>query len=330
MPDVVLVNGSIDATDLGITLMHEHLSVNLTPEYRATGLVNDVELMVEEIGLFKEAGGSTIVDVTPAELTSGASPDPGNWRSPETVSEMGYSSRTKSNVETIQRLAAESEINIVLGTGHYRDPYLASGWLDEHSADQIADHMVRDIEEGINGTSARAGIIGEIGADKWFVSAREERSFRAAARAQRKTGLALTTHAARWPVGIAQLDLLREEAVDLSRVIIGHCDSVPIPEYHEEIAKRGAFVQFDLIRGESERQIQRGVDSVVHMVRKGFLDQLLLSHDVCTLSQLKANGGCGYAFIPTIFVERLTLAGLSSEEIQTILVSNPRRALTGE
>jgi hypothetical protein len=75
----------------------------------------------------------------------------------------------------------------------------------------------------------RAGVIGEIGADRWYVSAAEERSFRAAARAHLRTGLTISTHAARWPVGLEQLRLLTEEGADPRRVIIGHADSVPLP-----------------------------------------------------------------------------------------------------
>lgn len=330
MSPTMTVTGPVDGENLGLTLMHEHLFVNLMPEYRATGLLNGADLMAEEIGLFRDAGGMTVVDVTPAELTDGAAPDPSNVVNGAMTPNPGYASRTPSNISAIQTLAAATGVNVILGTGHYRDPYLKSGWLDRHSVDQIADQIVSDIEDGISGTSVRAGIIGEIGADKWFISAREERSFRAAARAQRRTNLALTTHAARWPVGIPQLDLLGEESVDPARVIIGHCDSVLIPEYHEEIARRGAFVQFDLIRGESERQTQQNVELVLNMIRKGFIDNLLLSHDVCTLSQLKSNGGGGFAFIPTVFTKRLQAADISDEEISIILIKNPRRALTGE
>lgn len=313
-----------------MTLMHEHLFVNLMQEYRATGLLNMADVMIEEVKAFTVVGGGTIVDVTPAELTRGAAPDPTGALGVRQTAESGWSSRAPSNVRAVQDIAAATGVNVVVGTGHYRDPYLASGGIDEHSVDQISEQLVGDIEEGISGTDVRAGIIGEIGADKWFVSAREERSFRAAARAQRRTNLALTTHAARWPVGIAQLDLLAEESVDPRRVVIGHCDSVPLIAYHEEIARRGAFVQFDLLRNESEQQTAQAVRLVVNMIRKGYLQNLLLSHDVCTLSQLAASGGAGFAFVPTAFAQALEEAGISREEIDVVLVENPRRALSGD
>lgn len=327
MSEINTTAGSVSAADLGPTLMHEHVFANLMQEYRATGLLNGMDTMVEEVESFVAVGGGTIVDVTPAELTRGASPDPGGALSATGAQRGGWPSRSPENVAALEEVASRTGAHIIVGTGHYRDPYLGDGWLDEHTVGQISEQLIHDVEEGISGTGVRAGIIGEIGADKWFVSAREERSFRAAARAQCHTGLALTTHAARWPVGIAQLDLLAEEGVDPRRVIIGHCDSVPLIEYHEAIARRGAFVQYDLIRGESEAQTRRTVELVVQMVRKGFGSHLLLSHDVCTSAQLASNGGSGFTFVPTVFAAALHDAGLEREEVDSILRDNPRRAL---
>lgn len=217
----------------------------------------------------------------------------------------------------------------MLGTGHYRDPYFDDGWLDQHSVSQVAERVIADIEEGFPGTSVRAGIIGEIGADKWFISPREERSYRAAARAHAATGLTITTHAARWPVGIDQLDLLAELGVDPRRVIVGHCDTVNIPEYHLELARRGAWVQFDTIRGTSSYDVAIRCEFVTVLRDAGFLDQILLSHDICEKDQLKAYGGGGYGYILQSFLEELRKRGFVEEELERLVTSNPQRALTG-
>jgi phosphotriesterase-related protein len=131
-------------------------------------------------------------------------------------------------------------------------------------------------------------------------------------------------------VGIEQLDLLTGEGADPRRVVIGHSDTVNIPEYHEAIAARGAFVQFDTIRGYPEFDLRRRVSLVMNLVRKGFLDRILLSHDVCTLPQLHYAGGGGYDFVPTHFARALVEAGLDTAEVEHLLVHNPRRALSGE
>lgn len=329
----MLINTSeatISGAELGPTLMHEHVLVNLTREYRGNGLLNNEELMVQELDFFVSAGGRSLVELTPAELTVGAAPDPAGVLEASSTDDHGWPSRTPSSLFALRRIARASGVNLVLGTGHYRDPYLAGSWIDSHSVDQVAEMMVADIEEGMSGTDIKAGIIGEIGADKWYISALEERSFRAAARAQVRTGVALTTHAARWPVGIAQLDLMAEEGVDPRRVVIGHCDSVPIPAYHLAIAKRGAFVQFDNIRNESSQQVEQGVRLVRELVEAGFSSHILFSHDVCTTSHLRSAGGCGFDFVLTQFRDQLIDAGIPAEVVVQITEENPRRVLTGE
>jgi phosphotriesterase-related protein len=237
------------------------------------------------------------------------------------------------NAVELKKVAEETDLNIVLGTGHYRKPYYDLEWFDERTTDEIAALIAEDLERGIPGTGIKAGIIGEIGAELWYISAAEERSFRAAARAHKRTGATITTHAARWPVGLPQLDLLESEGVDLRRVIVGHCDTINIPEYHEAVARRGAFVQFDTIRGAqgtgTEYDLELRLSFVKNFAEKRLLDHLLLSHDICRRTQLKIHGSSGYDFIPTAFAGKLRKAGLSQEQVDMLLVHNPRRALVG-
>lgn len=298
---VMTVTGSLRSDELGFTLPHEHIFANQVREYRGNGLLNDEALAILEMKRYTESGGRTLIDCTIDEL----------GRDPL----------------ALQRVSTATGVNIVMGCGHYRDPYLDIHWFDKNSVDAIAELMIYDLEEGVNDTGVRSGIIGEIGADKWYISAAEERSFRAAARAHRATGVTITTHAARWPVGLPQLDLLAEEGVDPRCVIIGHCDMVPTPGYHEAVASRGAWVEFDTIRGESEFDTSLRVQFVVNMVELGFADQVLISHDLCLRTHMSAVGGCGYDFIIRDFIPRLRSAGLDDEVIHRITVENPARAL---
>ncbi|MGW1681276.1 phosphotriesterase family protein [Saccharopolyspora sp. NPDC002376] len=321
MPSVMTASGSVDRDRLGPTLPHEHLFINLLRERRGDGLIVDEQLVTEEVGAFAELGGGTIVDLTSAELTIGAAPVPSN--------DATGSTRDPQNVLAIGRVAKASGLNVVLGTGHYRDPFLEQDWFDRHDPDQIAEHMVRDLTEGFPGTDISAGIIGEIGADKWYISAAEERSFRAAARAHRATGAAIYTHAARWPVGLPQLDLLAEEDVAPERIAIGHCDLVEKPGYALEIARRGAYVGIDTMFTANPHEVSRRVAMVVELARAGHLDQILLSHDVCVKSQLSAYGGTGYAFVQTVFRKALREAGIDDGEFEHITVANPAQLLCG-
>lgn len=299
---VMSVRGPVAASDLGVTLPHEHVFIDLVREYRGTGLLADEALAVEELGRFRDAGGSTLVDCTSEGL----------GRRPE----------------ALRRVSEMTGITIVMGSGHYRRPYLDEARIDALGVDALAATIVRDIEEGVDGTGIRAGIIGEIGCDR-VISAVEERVFRAAARAHRQTGLTIATHAARWPVGEAQLDLLAEEGVDPGRVIVGHCDMVPDPAYHLRLARRGAWVQFDTIQGLHEVDTRRRLEWVAALLDAGLGHRLLLSHDVCLTGDLAAYGGPGYAYLLTGFRERMRAHGCTEAVITSLLVDNPRRALTG-
>jgi phosphotriesterase-related protein len=300
---VTTVRGAIPATDLGMVLPHEHVFIDLTREYRGVGLLADETLAIDEVRRFHAAGGGTLVDCTSEGL--GRRPD------------------------ALLRVSEATGVAIVMGAGHYRRPYLDEAAIDARSVDELADAIVRDLVEGVAGTDVRAGIIGEIGCDR-VISAVEERAMRAAARAHRRTGATITTHAARWPVGEAQLDLLAEEGVDPERVIIGHCDMVPDPAYHLRLARRGAWVQFDTIQGVQELDTRRRLDWIRGLVDAGFEGRLLLSHDVCLTSDLAAYGGPGYTYLLTGFRDRMQEVGFPHTLLDRLVVDNPRRALTGD
>ena len=305
MTEVVTVLGPLPADNLGVTLTHEHMIVDLCRVTRnATDILNEVPLAIRELEFFTRAGGASVVEVT----------NRGLGRDPCALVE----------------IARATGLNIVMGAGWYREPfYDRSIW--ERTTNAIADEIVRDLTVGVDATGIRAGIIGEIGADLHYVSPAEERVLRASARAHQQTGVTITTHGVRSPVGLAQLDILADEGVDLRRVIIGHCDFYPHSEFHLEVARRGAYVQFDSIgRGFFEWDIEQRVDWVLRLVDEGFLRRILLSHDVCMKPHLHAYGGQGYDYVLTGFVPRLLHAGLTTEQIRILTVDNPRSALTGE
>ncbi len=301
---VETVCGPVPASELGMILPHEHVFINLLREYRGEGLLDDGELMALEVERFADAGGRTLVDCTTQDL----------GRAPE----------------RLVAISRRSGLHIVMGCGHYRDPYIDAHHVDRHDVDQLAAAIVAEIDHGVGATGIRPGIIGEVGCNGPHISAVEERTLRAAARAQVATGLTLTTHAARWPVGLAQLDLFAAEGVSPRRVVVGHCDLVRDPAYHLAVARRGAYVQFDTINGTVAYEIERRVRAVLALAEAGFLPQVLLSHDVCLTSDLAASGSGGYAFIATQFLPRLRAAGLSDADCRQLVELNPRRALTGQ
>ncbi len=298
---VMTVLGPVAADTLGITLPHEHLALNAA-RLDADLILDDRALVIAEVALFKNAGGGSIVEVS----SMGLGRDPA----------------------ALQRVSRESGLNVIMGCGWYHERRYEPR-LYRQTTNEIAAEIVRDIEMGVDGTAVRAGIIGEVGCASDFVSPAEERVLRAAARAQRQTGLSIITHGDFSAIGLAQLDIFAEEGVDLRRVIVSHCDSYPEPSYHEAIARRGAYVEFDLVRGYSEWETQRHINWITALIAQGFLDQILISHDVCKSRHLHAYGGFGYDHILRDFVPRLRTAGLSEEQLERLLIVNPRAALTG-
>jgi predicted metal-dependent phosphotriesterase family hydrolase len=307
---VQTVTGPVDPAELGWVLPHEHTAIalwHIANRWDYWELRRDEPLILEELGRFREAGGGTLVDLTL----------PGVGRDPAWLA--GLSSR--------------SGLRVVMGAGWYREAYYpAEALIDRRSVGELADEIIAEAEGGVGGTAIRPGIIGEIGTDKPWLSAQEERVHRAAARAARATGLAITTHAVQSAVGLDQLMVFEAEGADLTRVVVGHADSFPSPEYHRAIVERGAVVEFDFL-GMSFTPIERHgeariVESICDLLAAGHAERIMLSHDVCHDSQLVRYGGNGYVHLATTFLPRLREAGVSDEEIRTITVDNPRRILT--
>jgi predicted metal-dependent phosphotriesterase family hydrolase len=304
------VRGPIPADELGVCLPHEHLLLNLEwidARFSLDGILDDADLVLEEIEAIPAAGGQSIIDPTP----TGLRPDP-----------LG-----------VRRLSEASGVHVVMGCGWYRQPYYpAEALIDRTSTEALVERLLREIEHGLCGTDVRPGIVGEIGSNKEFVSAQEERVFRAAARAAARSGLAVTTHSPASPVGLEHLALLRSEGVDPSRVAIGHADSYPFIDYHHALLQRGAYVEFDNLGyglpGVAALE-HRLVPIIVQLIREGWAHRILLSQDICHRSHFKSYGGNGYDYVLTKFLPTLRAAGVDAEALHCITVDNPRRLLTG-
>jgi predicted metal-dependent phosphotriesterase family hydrolase len=307
MAHVQTVLGPIDPADLGVTLPHEHTQIALwhvRDRWDYWQLTRDREAILEELGHYRAAGGRSLVDLT----VDGVGRDPA-W---------------------LVDLAEASGLHVVMGSGWYRQAYYPPTLdVDRRSVEDLADELVREMEGGVGETGVRPGIIGEIGTDKPWVSAREERVFRGAAR---RAGLAVTTHAVLSPVGLDQLRILEAEGADPSRVVIGHADSYPRLEHWLAIVERGASVELDFLGMTVTPQERHGEGRVIDLIRellsRGHAERVLLSQDVCHDSQLRRYGGNGYTYLADTFLPRLREAGVSAAEIETMTVANPRRLLT--
>jgi phosphotriesterase-related protein len=310
MPHVETVLGPVEPGDLGFTLPHEHTQIALwhvPARWDYWQLTRDEPLILEELAAFRDGGGGSLVDLT----LPGVGRDP-SW---------------------LAGIARASGLHVVMGCGWYRGAYYpAETLIDRRSVDDLADELVREATDGVGDTGIRPGIIGEIGTDKPWVSALEERVHRAAARAARRTGLAITTHSVLSPVGLDQLRIFEDERADPGRVVIGHADSHPHLDHYLAIVERGASIEFDFL-GMSFTPAERHgegriVELLCELLARGHVERVLLSQDVCHDSQLQRYGGNGYAYLGRTFLPRLREAGVSDAEIETMTVANPRRLLS--
>jgi len=309
---VQTVLGRIDPSVLGVTLPHEHTQCalwHIENRWDYFQLARDEPVILAELERFRAAGGRSLVDLTL----------PGIGRDPAWLA----------------GIAQASGLNIVMGSGWYRTAYYPpEALIDRRSVDDLADELVREADDGVGDTGVRPGIIGEIGTDKPWVSAAEERVHRAAARAARRTGRSITTHSVLSPVGLAQLQVFEEEGLDPGRVVIGHSDSYPVLDHYLEIIRRGASIEFDFLGMPFTAVERHGESRIVELLQellsRGHADRVLLSQDVCNDAQLSRYGGHGYTYLAERFLPRLRQAGVSDAEIDTMTIANPRRLLTIE
>jgi phosphotriesterase-related protein len=339
------VLGPVDVSDLGFTLPHEHimfdssvwaaepvddwkLEISKGPvrlenvgELRRDPMIcrdnlvlDDAEVALRELAMFRGAGGATIVDVSSLGL--------------------------RGDVRRIRQLAEQSGLNIIVATGCYVAQSLPPHVADQ-DVDELAEWMVRELTVGIDGTDIRAGIIGELGVSEGGLDPLEERVLRAAAAAQGETGAPITIHNAipHERQGFRVLAVLEAEGADLSRVIMGHMtQSVPDSAYHRAIADTGAVLEFDRFGAElyndswggknyCEQRDAEVVVEIADLIAKGYGDRILLSHDIGFKVQLSSYGGLGYAHIPRRIVRYLVNLEVPEESIFQMTVQNPARLL---
>lgn len=301
--EVITVRGVIDPAEMGITQTHEHLQIDAMDHYGGYGFViDDEELVIDELLAFTRTGGRTICDVT--------------------VDEIGR------NPGALARISEAAGIHVVMGAGWYRDfGYPAE--VETHTSNELADILVRDIEEGVGDSGIRAGFIGEIGTGRHHIKPAEERVFRAAALAQARTDVVISTHTTRWgTLAPEQIAMLREFGADPTRIIIGHLGDRRGVEHLLPIVEQGVYVEVDNIGYLDYQPEAVRADNVAALVREGFVDQILLSEDICMLEHLKAHGGKGYGYLLEVFIPMLRERGVEKSDIDRILIANPARAFS--
>src|ERR1700712_1488482 len=166
MGQVETVRGPIDASEIGATLMHEHIFIKNpeleenfpNPEWDEEGAL---KVAHDGLQLLYDKGIRTLVDLT--------------------VIGLGRS------IPRIQRVAADTNVHIVVATGYYTAEHL-SGYFKNHGPglrvdmpDPLDTMFLRDIQVGIADTGVKAAII-KVVTDEQGLTTDVERVLRAAAR----------------------------------------------------------------------------------------------------------------------------------------------------
>lgn len=336
------VLGPVPAGALGITLMHEHIlndcrcwwhqpkdprrhrlacdpvHPGILGELRMDPFVNmdnlsldDERLAIAELMLAVDEGCQTVIDPT----CRGIGRDP----------------------EALVRISRATGLNVIMGGGYYLQTSHPPELL-RMTEDEIADEIVRDAMDGVNGTGVRIGLIGEIGVSADFTP-QERKSLRGAARATHRTSLPLMVHLPGWErLGGEVLDLIEAEGADLHRTVLCHMNpSYSDPGYQESLLRRGALIEYDMIGMDfwyADQGVQCPSDeetarAIARLIEHGFADRILLSQDVFLKMMLTRNGGFGYGYLQRHYLPRLQRHGVSAGAIQTMMVDNPRRLFGG-
>jgi phosphotriesterase-related protein len=307
--------------------MHEHVlivnpALHEYPEVAWNGARQDrIDQAVVQLNRLKTLGIDTIVDLTVAGLGR--------------------------SIVDLHEVAARTELTIVVASGYYTFADLPSGlrtrpWTRTAGGeieDVLVEMFVGDIEVGIGGTSVRAGIL-KCASDRPGLTPDVERVMRAVAWAQRRTGVAISTHThAASRSGIDQQRVFAEEGVDLARVIVGHCgDSLEL-DYLRGLMDRGSSIGCDRFGFylPGTPSLEQRVAVIAELCKEGYADRIVLGHDAHCYADWNHEGDpfrelrdWHYGHLPTDVLPRLLEAGVSEAQLKQMLVSNPRRLLRRE
>jgi phosphotriesterase-related protein len=318
MPSVETVQGAVEAEDLGVTLVHEH--VRFRDEAVAAQWPErydpqaELDAALEAVSAAKAHGVQTIVD--PTAMFGGR------------------------DVRFMRDVAERTGVRIVACTGIYSYDHLPH-YFANRDADAMAEHFVADIERGIQGTDVKAAFL-KCAADAAGVTPNVEKIHRAVARASVHTGTPIMAHS--MPAvgtGPHQVAIFEEEGVDMARVQIAHCGDSDDIAYIERLLDRGVYVGLDRYGLEFYQPITARNAVAAELLRKGHAERLMISQDFCAsidwfpaeAEQVFIDGGAIRNWSMTLVFEEVVPAlreqgAMDDAAFNTVFVQNPARWLT--
>ncbi len=298
--------GPVSTTGLGPTLMHEHVVT------RSPGVQENwphlwdrpgiVALAEKKLADLHTRGIRTIVDLTTVDLGR--------------------------DISLIAEVAKRSRIQIIVATGVW---WMPQRYFSAHGVDAVADLFVRDITQGIGTSGVKAAII-KCATDTAGVSPVIENILRASARAQKATGVPISTHTwAAGRMGETQQAIFAQEGVDLRRVIIGHSGDSDDLKYLRGLMERGSTIGMDRFGLDNFLPTDKRVEVLARLCAEGYAPKMVLSHDAnCWTDMLseedkrRTRPRWNYNHISDDILPALRKAGVSEDQIDQMLVRNPR------
>ena len=316
---IMTVTGPISPDRLGITLMHEHFTFaypgwfaddSLTPYNRDAAEAVCLKVLDD----VKKLGVKTIVDATAADV---------GGRDPI----------------LLKNLSVKSGVNIIAATGLFPESVGAGGYYRWQSTmrgrnleEDIYELFSTEINLGIRGSGVKAGVI-KVATGDPIISDYESTVFRAAVRVAKETGVPIITHTEAATVGPDQQDLFLRLGADPGRIMIGHQNNSESIDYAlRQLEKPGFYLGFDRVNPLMSTAAE---DNIVSLVARGYGDRIMISHDCIfvwlgrpgTLPPQYAEWYPDYLFKKLL--PKMKRAGVTDEQIRSILVDNPRRFFAG-
>ncbi len=312
MTIVNTVLGPMDSTDLGFTLMHEHIVHQgpLIQNYPELFGPRILERIIDGVSKAKEGGVDTIIDATPFD--------------------------TGRDVNIMAEVSRRTGVNIIACSGWWMK---LPDYLYENSPDLFADLFVRDIEVGIAGTGIKAGIL-KSAADYGGVTHDGEIMLRSIARAQRRTGVPIMLHSfAAEQVARQQLAILQDEGVEMKKVVVGHANDTQDMEYLNWILEQGCYLGMDRFPG-SYLSPHARTETMKRLIDAGWADRLLPSHDISMIDPIAFSPPAvrdimnnrnphGYLYLKKVIFPWLKEMGVDDTIIDSLCVNGPKRFFQG-
>ncbi|XVX19996.1 phosphotriesterase family protein [Actinomycetota bacterium] len=326
MAQIETIRGQVDTADLGRTYMHEHVFVTSAdikanyPQYYAAD-EKRIEDAAGKLQRLLDDGIRTIVDPTVVGLGR--------------------------DIPLVQRVAERvPDLNIVVATGmytydsaphffDYRGPAL-NAMVGAEVPEPMVEMFVGDIRDGIAGTDVKAGLL-KCAIDAPGMTPGVERIMRAVGAAHLETGTPITVHThpdSRTGLLVKQL-LVDEMGVEPSRIVLGHSGDTADADHLSELAEAGFWLGMDRFGITLEASTEQRVGVVVELAKRGFADRMVLAHDAsCHIDWvapeiMPAVPDWHYGHIAADILPALLAAGVAQEQIDQMLVDNPRRYFEG-